>query len=74
MKVSIKYCVMWNFFPQASRVEQELKTNIDHIQVELIKGSDGVFEVRANGRLIFSKVVLGRFPDEGEITRWINEI
>ena len=74
MKVSIKYCVMWNFFPQASLVEQELKTNIEYIQVELIKGSGGVFEVRANGRLVFSKEILGRLPDEGEITKLINEI
>ncbi len=27
----------------------------------------GVFEVTADGRLVFSKKALGRFPNEGEV-------
>jgi selT/selW/selH-like putative selenoprotein len=34
---------------------------------ELIEGSGGVFEVEADGRLIFSKKKLDRFPRENEI-------
>ena len=30
-------------------------------------GSGGVFEVTANGRLIFSKQEQGRFPDDAEV-------
>lgn len=33
----------------------------------LTKGSGGVFDVRADGKLIFSKHEEGRFPDEDEI-------
>jgi len=34
----------------------------------MIKGSGGVFEVSADGRLVFSKKALGRFPDsENEV-------
>jgi selT/selW/selH-like putative selenoprotein len=35
--------------------------------VELIKSSGGAFEVKADGRLLFSKIVMGRFPQNDEI-------
>ncbi|MBN1422738.1 MAG: Rdx family protein [Planctomycetes bacterium] len=34
---------------------------------ELIEGSGGVFEVKADGKLIFSKAKTGRFPEDAEI-------
>jgi selenoprotein W-related protein len=36
-------------------------------EVELLASSGGVFEVVADGRLVFSKKQLGRFPEEGEV-------
>jgi len=42
------------------------------IQVELIAGSNGVFEIMADGNLIFSKRQLGRFPDDGEIVKLLS--
>jgi selT/selW/selH-like putative selenoprotein len=36
---------------------------------ELIEGSGGVFEIEANGKLIFSKKRLDRFPRENEIVQ-----
>jgi selT/selW/selH-like putative selenoprotein len=35
--------------------------------VVLIKSGGGAFEVEADGRLLFSKKILGRFPDNDEI-------
>jgi selenoprotein W-related protein len=37
------------------------------IKVELIPGSGGVYTVCVDGKQIFSKKELNRFPDEGEI-------
>jgi len=34
---------------------------------ELVKGGGGVFDVEADGRLIFSKGEAGRFPGEDEV-------
>lgn len=34
---------------------------------ELIQGRGGVFEVTVDGKRIFSKKELGRFPEDGEI-------
>jgi selT/selW/selH-like putative selenoprotein len=41
------------------------------VAVELIAGTDGVFEVAVDGRVVFSKKRQGRFPDCGEIVRFI---
>ncbi len=37
------------------------------IEPELIEGSGGVFEVTADGELIFSKKQTGRFPEHDEV-------
>jgi selenoprotein W-related protein len=37
------------------------------VEARLVKGAGGVFEVRLDGELLFSKKKAGRFPDPGEI-------
>jgi selT/selW/selH-like putative selenoprotein len=44
----------------------ELKSRFG-MEVELIKGRDGVFEVTHDGDLIYSKKSTGRFPDDDEV-------
>jgi len=34
---------------------------------ELVRGNGGVFEVTAEGEILFSKRTTGRFPEEGEV-------
>jgi selenoprotein W-related protein len=34
----------------------------------------GVFEVTVDGRLVFSKRTLGRFPNEGEILKLLGPV
>jgi selT/selW/selH-like putative selenoprotein len=43
-------------------LSQELR-----VEAQLIKGDNGVFDIVANGNLIFSKHATGRFPEEHEI-------
>ena len=38
-----------------------------NIESKLIEGSGGVFEVRVDGDLVFSKKIAGRFPEDSEI-------
>jgi len=58
-------------------LEEELQANFDKISVELIRGSGGVFEVKVDDNMIFSKSsgaqATGRFPNEGEVTKLINQ-
>ncbi len=41
-------------------------------EISLVPGSGGVFDVKVDDRLVFSKHKIGRFPDEGEITTLLN--
>ena len=66
MKATITYCVMWNYLPGAERVSDELKSK--GIKVDLIKESNGVFDVEIDGKLVYSKRNTGRFPNRGELT------
>jgi selT/selW/selH-like putative selenoprotein len=36
-------------------------------EIELVKGTGGAFEITVDGRLVFSKLQLGRFPAYQEI-------
>ena len=75
MDIKIYYCGVWNYLPKASRLEEELKTNFSNVQIDLIKGSGGIFEVLVNEKLIFDKLNTEfRFPKENEITNKINSL
>ena len=54
--------------PRASSLAADIFEKFG-VQPELIKGSGGVFDVAADGVLIFSKHREGRFPDTAEIVQ-----
>lgn len=58
--------------PKASSLEEYLKGKHD-VEIELISSGGGVFEVRLEDKLIFSKKSLGRFPEHSEIDDLINQ-
>jgi selenoprotein W-related protein len=43
------------------------------VTATLIAGSGGVFEVSVDGKVIFSKKSVGRFPEEGEIVGMLQQ-
>ncbi|MED5463144.1 MAG: Rdx family protein [Myxococcota bacterium] len=43
------------------------------LEATLIEGSKGIFDIRANGRLVFSKHVVERFPFLGEVIQLLKE-
>jgi len=51
-------------------VEAELKAKKPDMEISLIKGSGGIFEVKCDGKLVFSKLdhKEHRFPEVGEIS------
>ena len=44
------------------------------IKAELIKGRGGVFDVVADGKLVYSKHATGRFPEEAEVVEAIRAL
>jgi selT/selW/selH-like putative selenoprotein len=47
-------------------LEAELAVD-SNLTIELVEGDRGVFDVRADGTLIFSKRTEGRFPTAAEV-------
>ena len=65
MKISIEYCMEWNYEPRALSLRDdfvdEISTMVDQFNVELIESGGGVFEVWVNNALeVFSKRRIGR--------------
>jgi len=50
----------------------ELKASFD-VDSKLISGEKGDFEVVVDGKTVFSKKKLSRFPDPGEVTETLRE-
>ena len=79
MKISIEYCMEWNYEPRALSLRDDLVdefyTAFDEFNVELIQSSGGVFEVMVNDHLqVFSKKQVGRFPNSPyEVIKTIND-
>ena len=44
------------------------------IDAELIEGDNGVFDVVADGRLVYSKDQTGRFPENDEVVKAIKAL
>ena len=68
-KVSIEYCVPWNYLPRVLSLQGALlKEHKDIISdIELIESDGGAYEIRVNGDLIYSKLNTGRHADPPEI-------
>jgi selenoprotein W-related protein len=49
----------------------EIHKTFPYADVKLIQSSGGVFEVVADGRLMFSKKKLGRHAEPGEVVKLI---
>lgn len=40
---------------------------------ELIRGANGIFDVKVDGELVYSKDSTGRFPEPGEVAKRLAE-
>ena len=54
-------------------MSDELKQAFDDAHVTIERGHSGIYDVVLNGRNIFCKDELGRFPEEGEVAEIIEE-
>jgi selenoprotein W-related protein len=74
--VSVEYCVPCDYSAQAFQVAEEILRNYQHVidRLELITGSNGAFEVKVNNETLFSKKVLKRHPDPGEVLQLFKDV
>src|SRR5678816_4220168 len=74
-RVEIEYCTQCHWLLRAAWMAQELLTTFEAElgEVALCPGSGGVFEVRVDGDLIWSRADQGRFPDIKELKQLVRD-
>jgi selenoprotein W-related protein len=75
--VTIEYCVPCSYLPKAVAVVDELMSNYQHVinNLTLVTGTKGVFDIRVDDRLIFSKQnIQMRHTHPGEIVELFGEM
>jgi len=65
-RIRIEYCVLPNAAGLATRVLEEWEGSLG--SVELVPGANGIFDVHVDGELVFTKSMLGRYPEPDEVT------
>ena len=75
-RVEIVYCTQCRWLLRAAWLAQELLTTFqtDLGEVALVPGTGGVFEVRCDGKLVWSRAEQGRFPEIKEIKQSVRDI
>lgn len=74
-RVTIDFCTQCRWLLRSAWLAQELLTTFEQElgEVALRPGTGGVFEVRLNDELIFSRKEAGRFPESKELKQLIRD-
>ena len=74
-RLEIVYCTRCRWLLRASWFAQELLTTFEAElgEVALIPGSGGIFEVRLDAELLWSRADQGRFPEPKEIKQRVRD-
>lgn len=74
-RVSITYCTQCRWLLRAAWLAQELLTTFEEElgEVALRPGTGGVFEIRVNDELLWSRRQEGRFPEAKEVKQRVRD-
>lgn len=74
-RITILFCTQCNWMLRAAWMAQELISTFgtDLGEVALLPGTGGVFEVRADGTLLWSRKEEGRFPEAKELKQRLRD-
>ena len=74
-RIEITYCTQCRWLLRAAWMAQELLTTFDQEITELTlkPGTGGIFEVRANDELVWSRKAEGRFPEITELKQRVRD-
>ena len=74
-RLEIEYCTQCRWLLRAAWMAQELLTTFEKElgEVALIPGAGGIFEVRLEGKSIFSREQERRFPESKELKQLVRD-
>ncbi|MGH8636895.1 MAG: SelT/SelW/SelH family protein [Burkholderiales bacterium] len=75
-RLEIEYCTQCRWLLRAAWFAQELLTTFQQElgEVALIPGTGGVFEVRVDGAVVWSRAEAGRFPELKELKQRVRDL
>lgn len=75
-RIEITYCTQCRWLLRAAWMAQELLLTFETElgEVALVPGSGGIFEVKVDGGLVFSRKAAGRFPESKELKQLIRDL
>jgi len=74
-RIEISYCTQCRWLLRAGWVAQELLSTFSEElgEVALVPGRGGVFDVRLDGELLFSRTEQQRFPEAAELKQLVRD-
>lgn len=74
-RVEIEYCTQCRWLARAAWMAQELLTTFAEEvgEVALVPGKGGVFDVRVDGAMVFSRAEAKRFPEAKELKQLVRD-
>lgn len=74
-RIEISYCTQCRWLLRAGWVAQELLSTFSEElgEVALVPGRGGVFDVRLDGQLLFSRAEQQRFPEAAELKQLVRD-
>jgi selenoprotein W-related protein len=74
-RIEIVYCTQCRWLLRATWMAQELLSTFDQeiSELTLKPGTGGIFEVRANGKLVWSRKAQARFPEIAELKQLVRD-
>ncbi|WP_428801708.1 MULTISPECIES: SelT/SelW/SelH family protein [Vibrio] len=74
-KIEIKYCSKCRWLLRSTWMAQEILTTFEEEvgELSLLPGTGGIFEVIANGNVIWSRKDMGRFPEVTELKQSVRD-
>ena len=74
-RVEINYCTQCRWLMRAAWMAQELLSTFEAElgEVALVPGTGGVFDVRLDGELVYSRKAEGRFPESKELKQLVRD-
>lgn len=75
-RVEITYCTQCRWLLRAAWMAQELLLTFESElgEVALVPGTGGIFEVKVDSGLVFSRKAAGRFPESKELKQLIRDL
>jgi len=69
VEVSVEYCGAWGYAAHFGELAEEIKADVPEAEVNGFVGRRSSFEVKVNGKLVFSKLEKGGFPVFKEVVQ-----